>query len=166
MEMNYEQVKSLFLYNPKTGVLTNKIDRNYRAKAGTEAGGIDSSNGYRYVKVGGKSFKVSRISWLMHYGEWPKNQIDHINGVRDDNRIENLRDVTNQENHKNRKMPKNNLSGVIGVHWYKPRGKWCAYIRANGRRRHLGYFTDLKIASNHRLIAECIHGYHDNHGRV
>lgn len=108
-----------------------------------------------------------RIIWAMHYGVWPTKFLDHINGDPTDNRIENLREVTNQENCKNARIGKNNTSGRVGVSYYGHNGwsKWHAYIRGNGKLISLGYFEDFDAAVAAREAAEIEHGYHPNHGR-
>jgi len=121
--------------------------------------------GYREVSILGKSYRSHRLAWLLHYGEEPKNQIDHINGVRDDNRIENLRDTTQAENCKNVKKPKNNTSGCVGVYWKKRDSVWRAAISVNDIQVSLGAFKDKSDAIAARLKAEIKYGFHANHGR-
>lgn len=103
----------------------------------------------------------------MHYGEWPSQFLDHVNGDPTDNRIANLREVTNQENCKNKSINRNNKSGVIGVFFYDHGGYqyWVAYIRAEGRHIGLGYFKRYEDAVAARKQAEIDYGYHHNHGR-
>lgn len=121
--------------------------------------------GYKSGAIFGKNYRAHRVIWAIFYGKWPKGQIDHINGLRSDNRIENLRDVTNEENHKNMKIRSDNSSGVMGVFFYKSRKKWEAYIKADGRKKHLGYFASIDEAIDARRDAEKEYGYHENHGR-
>ena len=91
--------------------------------------------------------------------------MDHINGNRRDNRIENLRVVTVAENNKNLKTFKTNKSGRMGVHFDKSCRRWRAYIRYNGKRRHIGLYGSFEEASKARAKAEIKYGYHPNHGR-
>jgi len=120
---------------------------------------------YRVGDIFSKAFKAHRVIWAIHHGDWPDDQIDHINGVRDDNRIENLRVVTNAENARNKSMRKNNKSGVMGVYWNKCKSKWSAEIQCNGKKIHLGYFTSKDDAAAARAAADVKYSFHENHGR-
>jgi hypothetical protein len=94
----------------------------------------------------------------MHYGEWPSGEIDHINGVRTDNRVENLRVATRSENMQNTKKPVTNKSGKKGVSWDKTTGKWRAEIRANGKKYNLGRFKTIEEAFKaHESAADKLH---------
>lgn len=95
-------------------------------------------------------------------GEWP-DQVDHINGIRDDNRWCNLRDVDNQGNAKNQKMRSDNKSGVTGV--CRKDGKWLSYIYVKGNRVDLGLLDNLDDAVKIRKQAELKYKFHRNHGR-
>jgi len=100
----------------------------------------------------------------MVYGEL-SGDMDHINGDRRDNRLSNLRVVTNSENRKNSKLQVNNTSGVPGVAWDKGRGKWAAYIKVNSKRVALGRFSCFWRAVIARRNAEVYFGFHINHGK-
>ena len=127
-------------------------------KAGQQFGCYDSS-GYRVGTLKGKLYKEHRLIWLYHYGEWPKECIDHINGVRDDNRIENLREVTTQQNNFNRKSAKGSSSKYKGVSWYKQHKKWRVRYRYNGRQCYVGlYETELEAAEAYDKAVEHLHG--------
>lgn len=134
--------------------------------ANTEAFTSYDTNGYFRGKILGKAYASHRVVWTIYYGEWPKDQIDHINGIRDDNRIVNLRVVSNSENSRNIKIPATNTSGKIGVSWKKPNKKWQAQIKVNGSIIYLGLFADKRDAVEARKAAEIKHGFHKNHGRV
>jgi len=95
--MDVQALRSRLKYDPISGVLTWRDG----PAAGREAGTI-SSDGYRVIFISGKRVKAHRAAWAIHHGTQPKHQIDHINRVRSDNRIQNLRDVTNAENQRNR----------------------------------------------------------------
>lgn len=102
----------------------------------------------------------------MHNGPIPKGyQIDHLDHNRYNNRIENLRLVTNQENHRNMPIRKDNCSGYTGVRWVIDRGKWSATICIDGKTKHLGLFRDKDDAIAARQEAEIKYGFHPNHGR-
>ena len=155
------ELKKQLHYNSSDGVFT-RLRTFSGVKAGDVAGSI--SNGYAMINVLSKLYPAHRLAWLYVYGEWPKNQIDHINHIRDDNRIINLRDVTHQENHKNKKQQCNNASGVTGVYWNKVCEKWQSSVSVEGKLLHLGYFTDKFEAICARKSAETKYGYHNNHG--
>jgi len=93
-------------------------------------------------------------------------QIDHINGDRSDNRIENLRAVINADNGRNQKLRVSNSSGVMGVGFCKRAGKWRVRITINGKDKHLGIYKSYSEAVAARLTAEKLHGFHENHGRI
>jgi hypothetical protein len=101
-------------------------------------------DGYRVVSP--RSFKAHRIVWAMTYGYWPGHQIDHINGVRNDNRLCNLREATVAQNQQNQRASPRNASGYPGVSWHKRIGKWEAHITVDGRRHHLGLFDTAREA--------------------
>ena len=133
--------------------------------AGTTAGSPNIKRRWS-TKIGGELYQNHRLAWALCYGTWPKEQIDHINGDPEDNRISNLRDVSNTENQRNVKRKSNNTSGVNGVSWHKRDRVWCATIRANGRQKHIGQFLSFQQAAVARKAAERECGYHANHGRV
>jgi hypothetical protein len=115
--------------------------------------------------IDGVKHQSHRLAWLYVYGKHPKRQIDHIDGDGLNNRINNLRDVTCRENLKNSRLRSNNTSGVSGVYFHKPSGKWQALIFTNSGRKYLGTFVDIKDAIAAREGAEIEHGYHENHGQ-
>jgi len=157
------EAKAFLDYNPYSGLFLWKIRAGARAMIGTEAGHI--YNGYRFIKFKGRHYRAHRLAWLIVYGEWPL-EIDHINGIRHDNRMKNLRVVTSQENNRNRTIPSNNTSGVMGVSWNITAKKWKAKIEGNGKQIYLGIFNLKEDAIKARKEAEIKYGYHPNHGRV
>jgi hypothetical protein len=138
-------VKCLFTYHSISGWLTWNITSNRNALKNSRAGKTDK-NGYRIIKILGKPYKEHRIVWLYHYGYLSKDQIDHINRIKDDNRIENLRECSNAENHQNRGISPLNTSGYPGIYWSKISNKWHARIGVNNKRLHLGFFDKLEDA--------------------
>lgn len=145
----------------------NKLKANGKGSLfnGKEAGCV-GTRGYRQVKYKYKMYPVHRIIYMIETGVMLENgmHIDHINGDRLDNRIENLRVVTCVENCRNAKMPSNNTSGVNGVHKYKR--KWKAMITVDFRLIYLGLFSTLEEAIKARKLADIKYGFHANHGRV
>lgn len=160
-----EEIVSAIGYDSNTGVLIWLRDaiRGSTLKAGREISSKDV-HGYIQINVRGKVLKGHRVAWFLHYGEWPKCQIDHINHNRSDNRIKNLRVVCNQENHKNRPIQSNNKTGVVGVCLHKNSGLYRAYINTGGKQIALGYFNDLHKAKIAREVANHRYGFHENHG--
>lgn len=135
-----------------------------RVKVGDVAGWKDE-HGYVYIRFMGKLRQAHRIIWEMHHGPIPEGmEIDHINHVTDDNRIENLRLVTRKENCKNVSMSVTNKSGVVGVSWCKRTGKWFASIRVDKRELFLGRYEDKNEAISARKAAEVKYNFHKNHG--
>lgn len=133
--------------------------------SGAEALTHLSSEGYRIGAVLGKSIKAHRVLWLLSSGEWPNEDIDHINGDRSDNRLVNLRVVSRSENSKNQRIRSDNRSGVTGVSLRIRDGKWIARIHVDGKEKLIGKFDDLHNAIEARKSAERAYGYHPNHGR-
>lgn len=133
---------------------------------GREAFTAVDGKGYRHGSLDKTYLRLHRVVWAMSHGSWPSGEIDHINGNRLDNRLENLRLVSASENHRNQKQYKNNTSGRPGVSWYKPYAKWRATISVGGgRSKHLGYFDCLEEASAAWEQGRQKYGYHDNHGK-
>jgi len=125
---------------------------------------LDKGTGYLCGNIFGKRHQAHRVLWALTHEEWPDADIDHINGVRHDNRISNLRPVTRAENLKNVMRRRSNSSGFNGVSWASDRGKWRAEIQANGTRVKLGSFDTLEEAIARRIDANLRYGFHPNHG--
>jgi hypothetical protein len=123
------------LFEYKHGGLYWKVNRG-SAKAGNKAG-REKPDGYIQIIIGGVHYYEHRLVFYIHNGRFPK-YIDHINGVKSDNRIENLREATPSENQLNRRVMKNNSSGYKGV--YRQKGKWCSRITFKKVRYYLGAY--------------------------
>ena len=159
-----ERLRYVFIYDPLTGILTHRIDRGQRARAGKEAGGMGHA-GYRLVSVDGVVLLAHRIAWAIHTGMWPEGHIDHINGVKSDNRICNLRVASNAENLRNQRKRVSNSSGVKGVSWNKQKQKWTAQIGIDGKDKYLGSFDNLnEAASCYQKAATELHKSFANFG--
>ena len=158
-----DRLKELLHYDPETGAFTWKDDRKGRVKKGAEAGRI-AANGYVRITIDIEEYYAHRLAWICQFGHFPDCQIDHINHVRHDNRIENLRSCTHQENHRNMPITKRNTSGIVGVGWNKKLSKWQSLIMADGKNIHLGYYQNIGSAKAARKLAEYMYGYHENHG--
>ena len=167
LEIRYEEVARLFTYDRETGVLYwrirnhSSIRRNY--VAGSSKG---NNNGYRQVSIKGKHYHEHRIIMMLCFGHIPENaEIDHINHVRDDNRLANLRFVTRSENRKNQSVSSKNTSGVTGVYFSKSRNKFRAQIKVNRKIMHLGMFETLEEAAAARVEANLKFNFNNNHGK-
>lgn len=159
--LSADQAKDLFLLD--AGRLINRVHRGRRALPGMVAG-TPNGQGYLCVRVNTINYRVHRLVWLITYGRWPEGQIDHINGVRDDNRIENLREVSVQENQRNTHIRIDNTSGVTGVS--KELWGWRARIKVGGKKINIGFFKSFDDAVAARKKAEAELGFHPNHGRT
>lgn len=134
-----------------------------KAKAGAKIGSPDRQ-GYLRFWMFRKQYSVHRVIFLLERGFLPVC-IDHINGVVDDNRIENLREATLSQNQFNQMGRKSSRSGVKGVHWHSKNNKWTASIRHDGRLIHLGSFSSIESAASARLNAASeLHGEFFNPG--
>ena len=134
------------------------------AKKGEKAGYIRKDKGYRSVTIMNKSYYIHRLIFLYHYGKI-KNVIDHIDGDKLNNHVENLRDVTLSQNSHNSKKPKNNTSGIKGVCWNKRSKSWIAYCRIENRVNYLGYYKCKDEAARVLMeFREKHHGSFANHG--
>lgn len=133
--------------------------------AGELAFTAQTSNGYFTGMLDRRQMLAHRVIWVLVHGEWPADQIDHINGNPSDNRISNLRVVDDLENRRNQKMNSRNTSGVPGVSRCKD-SRWEAHIGVKGQKVHLGHFSSFDAACKARIAAERKYGFHENHGRT
>ena len=162
-QLTQAKLKELLHYDPATGIFTWVCSPSRGVKQGDIAGSL-TKDGYMKIKINGIHHQSHRLAWLITQGEFPENQIDHINHIRNDNRITNLREVTQSENLRNAALSKNNTSGVCGVYWNKENSKWRSNIRVNKKLTSLGYFTYFIMACAIRKSAELEYNYHENHG--
>ena len=161
--LTHKQLKSMLHYSPARGVFTWRVSRR-GIMAGTIAGTI-THGGYVQIHIDGKTYLAHRLAFLYQDEKFPENEVDHINHIRDDNRLCNIRLSTHHENHKNLSLAKNNKSGVMGVFFDKSRNKWLSRIKLNQKTIHLGRFDKKEDAIKSRKIAESMHGFHRNHGQ-
>ncbi|MBO9580313.1 MAG: HNH endonuclease [Sphingobium sp.] len=161
--LRYEAGKLFWLERPRAMIADQRSFKTWNARfAGQEAFTAKHSEGYRCGTIFGCNFFAHQIIWALHFGDAP-GEIDHINGNRADNRLENLRAVSRDENRRNVKRPSTNSSGVVGV--YRMGSGWRASIGIDGRSVHLGNFTEFDQACTARKLAEVQYGFHENHGR-
>jgi hypothetical protein len=160
-----EALREHLHYDPETGSIVWKHGTSDKRPAGRPAFYTKALTGYLIGSFKYRRFLAHRVAWALHYGNWPLGQIDHINGDRTDNRIANLRDVTNRENGMNMRRGKGNKSGRVGVSWDAVTRKWRASIFIEGRCINLGRYAEFEEACRVRAEAERQHGFHVNHGK-
>lgn len=153
MEIDQSLLKEFFDY--KDGHLVWKKNTTFRNHVGKKAG-VLSKSGYVYIGFMGKKLIAHRMIWLWHYGQFPV-EIDHVDRCRSNNKIENLREVTRQQNNFNTGLSKNNSSGANGVAWHSQAKKWRAYIMRDYKQIALGLFDTVHEAAQARAAAELIH---------
>lgn len=138
------QMAALVVYDRDTGSFTRLDGRPI---------GKPHCKGYVSVKIGGHEALAHRLAWFCVYGEQPE-KLDHVNRIKNDNRIDNLRPATASQNQCNRGVQSNSSSGVAGVARNTRNTAWQAYIKLHGKRRHLGLFQDFAEAVRARRVAE------------
>jgi hypothetical protein len=156
MNITQNQLKDILHYEPSTGEFTWLISCGPN-KAGSIAGAVHHQ-GYIRIGVNKKYYQAHRLAWLYVHGVLPKDQIDHINGIRNDNRISNLRECNNLENQQNCGVYKNNKSGYTGVFYRKDIKKWLAKINFNSKQMYLGYYDTPEKA--HDAYCDAKNKYH------
>ena len=166
--LTHEELKRILSYNKKTGIFKWKIRPTNSVQKGDVAGTTSKwkrSAGYIAIGFKNKTYWAHRLAWFYVYGELPKSCIDHINHNKSDNRICNLRETTNKDNHRNVGLYKHNNSGVNGVSWIERLKKWTARINIDGKNLYLGLFSKKKDAIKARSEANEKYGFHKNHGK-
>lgn len=175
-----DELRQLLRYEPETGKLfwrartpemfadgghtAAHVCARWNSKFSGKEAFTACSRGYPVGAIWGTNIQAHRAAWAIYHGEWPTHRIDHIDGNPGNNRIENLRDVTQAENMRNISRRSDNTSGATGVYWRKQRMKWGAYIKAD-KIIPLGSFKTFDEAVAARKEAEKALGYHSNHGR-
>jgi hypothetical protein len=146
-KLTAERLRELLSYDPETGIFTWIARPALCNRIGAMAGSFDT-RGYLRIQIDGRGHKYHRLAWLYVNGEWPKKGLDHINGVKDDNRICNLREATDSQNAANCAARPCNTSGFKGV-YLESRSKtqkWRARVQVSGKLRNFGSFTDQTTA--------------------
>lgn len=152
-ELTAERLREILTYDPNTGEFRWRISINSQAPEGAITGYV-SRAGYSLIRISGRKYRAHRLAWLYVHGRWPKDQIDHINRIRNDNRITNLREATHWENQQNRGIASRNSSRYAGVCWHTGKSKWHARIKINGRYKHIGYFEFIEDGVAARAAAK------------
>jgi len=171
------RIKSLFDYRdghlywrsrPDSDFPRSRVAASWRNRFTGALVGSITDRGYRATSISiygrNRAYKLHQLIWAWHHLSWPVHQIDHINGIKDDNRIENLRDIPQSDNNRNASRRKDNTSGVTGVHFDKVRGKWVAQMRVEDTYVYLGGHETMGSAIAARKAAEVEHGFLENHG--
>lgn len=159
--LTQKELKELLHYCPDTGIFTWLVARG-RVSIGHIAGQL--MDGYTSIRIDRRMYRAHRLAWLYVTGNFPADQLDHINHVRDDNRFFNLREATDQVNGMNKSISSRNTSGVTGVYKHAC-GKWQVEIRDKKRYVYGGIYADFFDAVCVRKAAEVMYGYHENHGK-
>lgn len=165
--ISVEELFQFLAYDPLTGIVRWIIDHNSRAMAGDEFGTAHAHRrtSYKQANLRRRCYQVHRVAWAMYHGDWPNGQIDHIDHDGLNNRIENLREVSNADNCRNRRRRKDNRSGFTGVTFCGSTKKWKAEIRVDGKSQYLGVFNSVTEAGDARRLASTEAGFHENHGK-
>lgn len=161
MLLTQTRLKELLSYDPETGIFTWVKTVSNRAPAGKTAGA--DGHGYRDIRLYGRLYKAHRLAWLYMTGDWPLDQIDHINGTRSDNRWVNLRAATLTENNRNIGTQVNSTTGYKGVS--KHGSNYRAECYADGHRiRKSGFLTPEAAHAWLNPQRSKLHGEFANHG--
>lgn len=161
--MSVGDIRDLIDYNPETGVLTAKA--NFSGRQAGSVIGSQTWQGYYAFSLFGKKCFAHRLAWLLHYGEWPSQPIDHINGIKTDNSIRNLRLCSLSQNQFNKPTQKNNTTGVKGVYWNKRDKRYVASVQFNGKKYSAGHHKDIDSAKEAVMkLREKLAGEFTNHG--
>lgn len=161
--MNQQDLQALLHYDQHTGLFHWRISKG-RSKSGAVAGSIEG-DGYLEIKINKKRYKAHRIAFLYMTGSMPEHEIDHINGIRTDNRWSNLRQVTRKQNGENLKLHSTNSSGFRGVCFNKSCGKFQAGVRHNKKLHYIGLFDTAEQAAK-AVQAKRAELFSHDHGRA
>ena len=146
-------MRELLSYDPESGIFKWRIDRSSTVLAGDAAGCV-YPDGYRRIIVDGRAYLAHRLVWVYVHGYMPENDIDHKNRRKDDNRLDNLKEVTKLCNARNTKIRSDNMSGVKGISFDSHHGKWKAQIGLNGNNLFLGLYSNFDNAVCARYAGE------------
>jgi hypothetical protein len=174
-QLTQDYVRSLFEYDPETGVLTwkerpkehftsDRIWKGTNTRCAGKVAGKANQDGYIIVGIDNRTIAAHRVIWLLVTGVLP-DEIDHDDGIRNNNRFANLLDVSHAQNMTNKSMRRDNKSGVCGVGWHKIDRRWVAHITVNNKQIRLGGFIEKEDAIAARLAAEQKYGFGQSHGR-
>jgi len=169
-------LRQLLRYEPETGKLfwlrrpgdlfpTLGAARCWNTRYADKEAFTAVSCGYRHGSIFTKYYRAHRVGWALTHGVWPDGEIDHINGNRCDNRLENLRDVTVLENRRNQSRSSKNTSGVTGVHWCNTWRRWIAKVMVGKKSTTIGSYATFEEAVAARAKANLKIGFFPGHGK-
>lgn len=141
--ISHDDLLRLVSYDPEAGIITRRVRTSNRVRVGDAIGSM-SSSGYLMGIIAGQRGCIHQFAWFYVHGTWPDHWIDHKDGDKLNNRINNLRQATASQNLGNKKRQSNNTSGFKGVH--PKRNKWCAQIKHMGKCQTLGVFVTREEA--------------------
>lgn len=159
-----DRLREVLDYNPETGEFRWRVTNSTKVPAGTRAGYRSARDGYWRVQVDNRMFLSHRLAWLYVYGRWPEAEIDHINLIRDDNRLANLREASRAQNSRNLRAHRDNRAGLKGVSRDLRSGRYEAAIMAEGERRRLGWFATAEEA--HQTYCKAVEELHGKFART
>lgn len=161
--LTLERLREALRYDSRTGNFHWLVNPKNGNKIGDIAGRPNRC-GHWQIMIDGKRYYAHRLAWLYVYEKWPEVQLDHINLIPGDNRIDNLRYADRHQNGQNRRKQRDNKSGYKGVCWHKATQKWIAQIRINRVSKHLGIFSDPRLA--YAAYCEAAKKYHGEFARA
>lgn len=144
-------LQEILSYDPLTGIFRWK--QVHLSCLVGQIAGCEYANGYNYIQIDDKAYRCGRLAWLYSYGELPPDYVDHKDGNKGNDRLENLRLATNSLNQANRGAPSNNTSGTKGVRFEWQRGKWRAQIMINMKAKNLGRYNTREEAMEAYAVA-------------
>lgn len=158
-DLTAERLREVLHYDPETGVFTRLLRTSQNMRVGDVAG-YTAPRGYIVIGVDGRQHRAHRLAFLYMTGRWPHPEVDHRDGVIDNNRWANLREATRLQNGKNLRRSKANTSGFKGVYWDRDLHQWRAAIRVDYRSHHLGLFGTCRPAAHfaYVLASARLHG--------
>lgn len=166
----YEELARRVIYDPDSGVIRwrymENLSAQWNGRFAWKLAGNKDDRGYVRIAISiGKQFKIRahQLAWFIYYGEIPA-EIDHIDGIKTNNKIANLRHVTRAINNRNAAMKRNNTSGITGVSWREDRQRWRAIVVINGIRRYLGHFDNKEEAASVVRDFRLQNGFTGRHG--
>lgn len=156
-ELTAARLRELLHYEMESGVFTRRVAVNNKTKVGEIAGTYTNPDGYIRIRLDGYTYVAHRLAWLYVHGEWPPEQIDHIDTNQQNNTFSNLRTASNSENQQNRRRPmRTNKSGLLGVYSDAKSGTWRACIRISGKTKSLGSYATPEAAHTAYLKAKAV----------
>lgn len=167
LRISNDELKRWLSYDSNTGLFVWLKSPQSKVKVGSIAGchsKVGRENPYVIIGLNKRLYFAHRLAWFYVHREWPEFEVDHIDGDRLNNKLENLRSVDRTANMRNQRIGSANKSGVIGVFWSNKDSRWIATIKVNKKNIYLGCFRDIEHAAKKRKEAEKLYGFHFNHG--